>query len=385
MFTAKFKNSCNQPLSGVAVSFPVVSGPNTGSTGSGTTDSTGTATFSYTSSLFGIDTVQPTVTNPAGNITSAALTVNWTTAKLTLRPPTGPNGTKVKFGGSGYGAGETVDVHWGGQSGPIVATPTSSAGGGIGGTFVVPAQQGGGDVQVVAVGATSGKGGAAIFTVTPSSGRRTGEARQREDLCQAESQFRRLMGPRSRGNPNFHPVRGRAGIQPRLNTAPAISCSNSTGVNSNSRPFSEVVPLPDGTCGAVPIASGTEQAGVSDLNAFDMTVSGALNVAVAGNIRFDGYSDDGFFIGIGKDNLGSQATYVSGAMNGSPPATTYEKAYPVVGSDLGVHGPQDAGIVINFPTAGSYPVELDYTECCNGQLQMVLTATGSRWCRAGPG
>lgn len=78
--TATFTNTCNQPLSGTTVNFQVISGPNTGLTGSGVTDSTGQASFTYSSTEPGTDTLQASVTNPAGTITSNTVTVTWTLA-----------------------------------------------------------------------------------------------------------------------------------------------------------------------------------------------------------------------------------------------------------------------------------------------------------------
>ena len=76
--TATFQNSCGQALSNVAVQFQVISGPNTGLTGTGVTDSNGQASFTYSSVQPGTDTLQAFVTNPAGTITSNTVTVKWT-------------------------------------------------------------------------------------------------------------------------------------------------------------------------------------------------------------------------------------------------------------------------------------------------------------------
>jgi hypothetical protein len=75
--TATFTNSCGQPLQDVSVQFSVLSGPNAGRTGSGTTDLNGQATFSYTGTATGTDTVHATTTNLAGTIASNSVTVTW--------------------------------------------------------------------------------------------------------------------------------------------------------------------------------------------------------------------------------------------------------------------------------------------------------------------
>jgi Bacterial Ig-like domain (group 1) len=75
--TATFTNSCNQPLQNVSVQFKVLSGPNGGLTGTGTTDASGQATFTYTGTMAGTDTLQASVTNVIGTLTSNQVTVRW--------------------------------------------------------------------------------------------------------------------------------------------------------------------------------------------------------------------------------------------------------------------------------------------------------------------
>lgn len=75
--TATLANSCGQALQGASIDFAVQSGPNAGVTGSGTTDPNGNATFTYTGSAMGTDTVVSSTTNPAGTITSNTVNVVW--------------------------------------------------------------------------------------------------------------------------------------------------------------------------------------------------------------------------------------------------------------------------------------------------------------------
>ena len=74
---ATFTNSCGQPLSNVAVQFAVTVGPNAGKTGTGETNASGQATFSYSSAATGTDTVVASVSNLAGTITTNPVTVIW--------------------------------------------------------------------------------------------------------------------------------------------------------------------------------------------------------------------------------------------------------------------------------------------------------------------
>jgi len=76
--TATFTNSCDQPLSNTAVSFTALSGPNAGLTGSGVTNASGQATFTYSSAKLGTDTWHASVSNLAGNILSNTASVTWT-------------------------------------------------------------------------------------------------------------------------------------------------------------------------------------------------------------------------------------------------------------------------------------------------------------------
>jgi len=67
------------PLAGATVTFTVTSGPNAGKTGTGVTDSTGTATFTYSSAVAGTDTWSASFTPVgAGAQTSNDVTVEWT-------------------------------------------------------------------------------------------------------------------------------------------------------------------------------------------------------------------------------------------------------------------------------------------------------------------
>lgn len=84
--SAHYSNTCNDPLSNVTVNFAVTAGPNAGLTGSGVTDANGDATFSYTSASLGQDTVQASVSNPAGTISANPVTVTWVNTPPTVAP-----------------------------------------------------------------------------------------------------------------------------------------------------------------------------------------------------------------------------------------------------------------------------------------------------------
>jgi hypothetical protein len=73
-------NCSGVPLANARVDFTVLSGPNAGLTGAAVTDSNGIASFTYSSSLVGTDTLQASVANPAGTFSSNQVTVTWLTS-----------------------------------------------------------------------------------------------------------------------------------------------------------------------------------------------------------------------------------------------------------------------------------------------------------------
>jgi PGF-pre-PGF domain-containing protein len=74
-------------LSGKAINFSVVSGPNAGQSGTVTTDSSGKANFSYSGTSEGTDLIEASFVNTAGEtITSNQASVQWTTPLATSLP-----------------------------------------------------------------------------------------------------------------------------------------------------------------------------------------------------------------------------------------------------------------------------------------------------------
>ena len=76
--TASVTDGTGQPLPNVTVRFTVIAGPNRTVTGTAITDTSGQASFTYTSNIAGTDTLQATITNASGgSSTSNPVTVNW--------------------------------------------------------------------------------------------------------------------------------------------------------------------------------------------------------------------------------------------------------------------------------------------------------------------
>ena len=164
-----------------------------------------------------------------------------------------------------------------------------------------------------------------------------------------------------------------------------VTCSNSTGVDVNSRPFTDVVPDLDGTCSTVPAEAPLLQAGVGVLFTFEAVFSANLTIDAPGQVTFNFFSDDGWMLGAGQQvNGNAQPTYVSGALIGAPTSCIGQTCgtlpspvhnYVVVGAYNQPSAPTQQQVTINFPNAGTYPIEVDYTECCGGQLALTLGTT----------
>lgn len=76
--TASVQNAEGAPIAGATVHFKVTAGPNAGLTGEGTTNSSGKATFTYSSAKAGTDTIAASFTNVAGaSFESNAVSQTW--------------------------------------------------------------------------------------------------------------------------------------------------------------------------------------------------------------------------------------------------------------------------------------------------------------------
>ena len=160
---------------------------------------------------------------------------------------------------------------------------------------------------------------------------------------------------------NFNPPQG---------TVPGAPPS----VNVDSRPFTDVTTDLNGNYTGSIVAEGEGvQAGVNTLNNFNAVFTGTLIAAQAGDVSFRFFSDDGFIFGVGNG-----ATRVSGADTGTPPSgvTPFEHL-PVMGAFNVPTPPVGNIITVHFPAAGSYPYEVDYSECCGGQLVLTMTTTAN--------
>ncbi|MGZ4675363.1 MAG: Calx-beta domain-containing protein [Acidimicrobiia bacterium] len=147
----------------------------------------------------------------------------------------------------------------------------------------------------------------------------------------------------------------------------APSCSNPPGVNDSTIPFTNVVPQPNGSCTTQAVA------GAGDTNAeFEATFEGTVAVPAPGIYPIHVNGDDGWLIGIGHRTGGAETpTRVSGPFDTQ--GTTAQQSLPVLASSNGAR----YGLTtwIDFPAAGTYPIESDYAECCGGGLAFTLDTT----------
>ena len=149
-------------------------------------------------------------------------------------------------------------------------------------------------------------------------------------------------------------------------------CSNVTGVNTGTRPFTDVVPNQDGTCSPIVAQGNGVQAGTG-LFTFEAVFTANLTVGAPGPVTFNVFADDGWVLAAGPSAAapGSQPTYVSGSLQFAP-AAGFATNYPVVGAFNALSGPALRPVTVFFPSAGVYPIEVDYSECCGGELVLLL-------------
>jgi RHS repeat-associated protein len=166
-------------------------------------------------------------------------------------------------------------------------------------------------------------------------------------------------------------------FNPPANTIPG----NTSNVGINTRPFTDVTTDQNGNYTGTIIAQGNGiQAGIGNLSCFQAVFTGSFTVATAGNIAINLFNDDGFTLGV---NGG--AAHVSGPMIDVPTGgVTPFQHYTVVGSYNQASEASGNVEVVNFPAPGTYQYELDYTECCGGQLALTMAVGATNSTGAAP-
>jgi RHS repeat-associated protein len=140
-----------------------------------------------------------------------------------------------------------------------------------------------------------------------------------------------------------------------------------SNIGPATRPFTDKTVDVNGNYNGQIVAQGNGlQAGNAPLDNFFAAFTGSFIVSQAGDLTFSIIHDDGYILGVGNG-----ATRVSGDLEGSPPAVTPFNGYGVVAA-FNQGGTFFGSATIHFPAPGTYPYELDYTECNGGGLQLVL-------------
>ncbi|MDQ6713808.1 MAG: hypothetical protein M3Z28_11570, partial [Candidatus Dormibacteraeota bacterium] len=169
-------------------------------------------------------------------------------------------------------------------------------------------------------------------------------------------------------NPTYTPAFGQTFPNIAFNPPPGIVPNNLSGLGVSSRPFTDVMTDVNGNYAGTIVAQGNgHTAGVGDMTGFQVSFLGTFNVAAAGNVAFQIHTGGAMIFGIGGG-----ATRVSGQMAYAPSAMPFQ-GYPVMGArnkDIPIGA---VNMVVNFPTAGTYPYELDYGTCC-GQDSLTMRA-----------
>jgi RHS repeat-associated protein len=145
-----------------------------------------------------------------------------------------------------------------------------------------------------------------------------------------------------------------------------------SGVGPTTHPFTDVTTDVTGAAtGTQPAELGSERAGLGDLAAFDALFTANVTVASGGDASFSIQSADGFLLGIGNG-----ASRVSGDFV-NPPSSLDSAfdAYPLVaaydqpsGNTVLTHP-----FTVAFPSAGTYPIEIDYFSVGSPNLSLVFS------------
>jgi RHS repeat-associated protein/uncharacterized repeat protein (TIGR01451 family) len=157
-------------------------------------------------------------------------------------------------------------------------------------------------------------------------------------------------------------------FNPPANTIP----HNVSGIGPTTTPFTDVTTDAVGNfVGTIAAQGNGLQAGLGTLSNFDAVLTANFVVSQPQDVTFKVIADDGFVLGVGGG-----ATRVSGALT-NPPASGFTafNGYLVVGAynTGGATSPGTYDVTIHFPSAGAFPYELDYFECCGTQLSLTMT------------
>jgi RHS repeat-associated protein len=148
--------------------------------------------------------------------------------------------------------------------------------------------------------------------------------------------------------------------------APAVS-----GVTDESRPMLGVLTDTSGSpIGTIPASGNGHAAGRGELFQMAAVFTGTLQIPTAGQVTLAITSDDGFQLGIG-----GTASRVSGPLVNGATVTPFSNL-PVLAAFNQRTAPESRNVVINFPSAGSYPYELNYAKGGDSRLTLTVLTAG---------
>jgi len=158
-----------------------------------------------------------------------------------------------------------------------------------------------------------------------------------------------------------------------FNPAAGTVPGNTTAVTELTRPFTDIATDAAGNfVGRIPAQGNNYQAGTGPLYNFSAVFIGSLTVPAAGQVTFTFTSDDAFIFGVGN-----AATRISGPQVNTPANTTFQ-SYAVMGGSNQRMAPAANVITVNFPAAGAYPYEVDYTKGGDSKMTLTMLANGAR-------
>ena len=149
---------------------------------------------------------------------------------------------------------------------------------------------------------------------------------------------------------------------------------NTSGVNIETRPFTDVTTDFNGNFSGTIVAQGNGyQAGLLTLNGFEAVFTGSFTVAAPSQLTLTLYSDDGFLFGVGNGAYPPNPN-TNILINEPSPGVTPFTSLPFMATLNNPNAASGNPVVVNFPKAGMYPFELDYVECRGGALSLTMTS-----------
>lgn len=107
-------------------------------------------------------------------------------------------------------------------------------------------------------------------------------------------------------------------------------------------------------------------------------ITGTIHIRNAGQYSFNLNHDDGAFIGFGQGPAGYPQK-ISGSAVNTPGSNTVYQGYPIIAGNNNSGSYPTDGMVVNFPVAGDYPFEIDFSNW-KDTATMILTCNGNQIC-----